>query len=110
MADLNYNLVFWPGRSGFWFIQVPAIDSEHSQKGPYQFSGTSKQFEEDVFFAKLAKSDHRLVGRLVYHSKRLETADLAVISREICENFVKFWKLGIKENASELFDTLYSAG
>ena len=69
MADLNYNLVFRPGRYGFWFAPATAIDSEHSQKGPYQFSGPSKQFEKDIFCQigeQSADIGHRLVGRLLY--------------------------------------------
>ena len=33
----NTNLVFRPGKTGFWFLPTRAIDSEHNEKRPYQF-------------------------------------------------------------------------
>ena len=44
-----------------------------------------------VFFAKFGILSRRLLGALVYHSNRLVTADLAVISRDF-EKSAKFSK------------------
>ena len=35
---LNTNLSFRSGKTGFWFLPTRAIDSEHAERGPYQFS------------------------------------------------------------------------
>ena len=46
MADLKSKSGFGPGRSGFWFAYITAIDSEHGQRGSYQFLAHMKHFEK----------------------------------------------------------------
>ena len=42
---LNQNLVFRPGKTGFWFFSIRAIDSEHGQRGVYQFTAPKVHFK-----------------------------------------------------------------
>ena len=55
---LNQNLVFRPGETGFWFLSIRAIDSEHGQRGVYQFTAPKVHFE----FFDLGQVSYPLTG------------------------------------------------
>ena len=46
---LNQNLVFRPGKTGFWFFSIRAIDSEHGQRGVCNFIAPGMHFEKFVY-------------------------------------------------------------
>ena len=48
----EFRPVFRSGKTGFWFLPTRAIDSEHNEKGPYQFLAPRKHFEKTTFFSR----------------------------------------------------------